>query len=115
MSPSQGRGKKQGSARPKGQPGRRRPGASPAVRKALRRGPISYPPRFVLGRINYVLMAGAGVAIIAGFILLAAEEISLSPILLVLGYCILIPASLLIEKVPRKKVVAKPEQTVGGE
>jgi hypothetical protein len=69
----------------------------------------------VLGRINYLLMASAGVAIIAGFILLAAEEISLSPILLVVGYCILIPASLLIERVPRKRAEVRPKETVGGE
>ena len=62
-----------------------------------------------------MLLGAAGVAIVAGFMLLAAEEISLSPILLVLGYCILIPAALLIERVPGKKISAKPEPAEGGE
>jgi hypothetical protein len=44
---------------------------------------------------------GAGLAsIVVGFLLLASREISLSPFLLVLGYCVLIPAGLLIERVP---------------
>jgi hypothetical protein len=35
------------------------------------------------------------VAIVAGYVLLAAADITVSPILLVLGYCILIPLSFL--------------------
>jgi hypothetical protein len=40
------------------------------------------------------------VAIVLGFILLALENINVSPILLVLGYCILIPAGLLLRGEP---------------
>jgi hypothetical protein len=39
-----------------------------------------------------IFLAGM-VSIVAGYALLAANDISLSPILLVAGYCILIPLS----------------------
>jgi hypothetical protein len=41
------------------------------------------------------LFFGAIVAIVAGYIMLAMSDITLAPILLVLGYCVLIPLSFL--------------------
>ena len=78
----------------------RKSGSPPAVRRALRRGPAYYQSRLVLGPLNYGLMSAGLISIVAGFLLLARRETSLSPALLVLGYCILIPASLLLERVP---------------
>jgi hypothetical protein len=49
-----------------------------------------------LGRKNYILM-GAGLAtIVAGFIALAGGSMTLAPLLLVLGYCVVIPVGLLL-------------------
>jgi hypothetical protein len=49
-----------------------------------------------------MLLAAGVAAIVIGFILLASKEISVSPALLVLGYCVLIPAGFLWEHVPGK-------------
>ena len=57
------------------------------------------PPRpmIKLKKKNYAIM-GAGLAtIIVGFITLASGSITLAPILLVLGYCVLIPVGLLVK------------------
>ena len=54
-------------------------------------------PMIALGKKNYAIM-GVGLAvIIAGFITLSTGSITLAPILLVLGYCVLIPVSLLVK------------------
>ena len=54
-------------------------------------------PMINLTRKNYAIM-GAGLAtIIVGFITLASGSITLAPILLVLGYCVLIPVGLLVK------------------
>jgi hypothetical protein len=51
---------------------------------------------FDWGTLTSLLLA-LGVAIIAtGYVILSRGSVTLSPILLVLGYCVLIPASLLI-------------------
>ncbi len=52
------------------------------------------------GKRNYMIL-GIGLAvIILGFIFLATGDITLSPILLVLGYCVIIPLGILL---PREK------------
>ena len=62
----------------------------PASKKPLR-------PMINLRKKNYAIM-GAGLAtIIVGFISLASGSITLAPILLVLGYCVLIPVGLLVK------------------
>jgi hypothetical protein len=55
----------------------------------------------VLGRTSYLLLAGGAASVVAGFLLLAARDITLAPILLVLGYCFLVPAGLLWRGLPR--------------
>lgn len=72
-----------------------------AARRALRRDGSWVQPRLVLGRTNYLILAAGAVAIILGFLLLASRDITLAPILLVLGYCFLIPAGLLWRAMPR--------------
>lgn len=56
------------------------------------------------GARNYVIFGVALLVIIVGYISLAAGSITLAPFLLVLGYCILIPISIMIggkkEKLP---------------
>jgi len=46
-------------------------------------------------KFRWKLFAAGMVCIVAGYVLLAAADITVSPILLVLGYCILVPLSFL--------------------
>ncbi|UCG53445.1 MAG: hypothetical protein JSW58_07790 [Candidatus Latescibacterota bacterium] len=46
-------------------------------------------------RFKWKIFLAGMAAIVLGYVLLAFSEISISPILLVLGYCILIPLSFL--------------------
>ena len=45
-------------------------------------------------RRNYVALGGALGAIVLGYILLAGGSVTVAPVLLVLGYCVLIPYGL---------------------
>lgn len=47
------------------------------------------------GRQNYLLMAAGLVAIIVGYIALGSGSVTLAPILLVLGYCVLFPLGII--------------------
>ncbi len=51
---------------------------------------------FGLRPINYALLGSAVVAIVSGYVLLDRGSITAAPILLVLGYVVLIPAALLV-------------------
>jgi hypothetical protein len=62
----------------------------PASKKPLR-------PMINLGKKNYAIIGAGVVTIAAGFISLASGSITLAPILLVLGYCVLIPVGLLVK------------------
>jgi len=93
----------------------RKPAPNPAVRRALRRGPAYRESRLVLGKLNYALLGAAAIAIVLGFLLLARRETSLAPALLVLGYCILIPAALLLERVPGRNGSGQPGSSSEGE
>jgi hypothetical protein len=54
-------------------------------------------PQIALTKKNYIIM-GVGLAtIIAGFITLSGGSMTLAPLLLVVGYCVLIPIALLIK------------------
>lgn len=56
-------------------------------------GDLSWP----FGMKNYLLFGLALVVIAIGYITLGYGSITLSPILLVVGYCVLIPISLIIK------------------
>jgi hypothetical protein len=62
----------------------------PASKKPLR-------PMINLGKKNYAIIGAGVVTIAGGFISLASGSITLAPILLVLGYCVLIPVGLLVK------------------
>jgi hypothetical protein len=49
------------------------------------------------GKINYYLMAIGLIFIVIGYFALASGSITLAPILLVLGYCVILPAAILIK------------------
>jgi hypothetical protein len=51
---------------------------------------------FAFAPINYALFGAALVAIIAGYVLLSRGSITAAPLLLILGYIVLVPAALLV-------------------
>ena len=60
--------------------------------KAERRGTVR------LTRYNFYIFGAALVSIVSGFGLLARGSITAAPILLVLGYCVLVPAAILLKR-----------------
>ena len=48
------------------------------------------------GKKNWMVLGAGLVSIVLGFIALASGSITLAPILLVLGYCVLIPVGIMI-------------------
>ena len=66
--------------------------AKGARKGATMRGRVSHPRDEVrLTRKNWILFGVALAVIVLGFILLRSGSITLAPILLVAGYCVLIP------------------------
>jgi len=67
--------------------------------KTSRRGARKAPEAdlgFDWGPLNSLLLGLAVAVLIGGYVALSRGSITLAPILLVLGYCVLTPASLLI-------------------
>jgi len=54
------------------------------------------PAVLPFGKKNYMAFVIGLVVIVAGFIFLAAGDIVFAPILLVAGYCVIIPVAILI-------------------
>jgi len=50
----------------------------------------------IFGKRNWIVLGSGIGAIVLGFIALASGSITLAPILLVLGYCVLIPVGIMI-------------------
>ena len=61
------------------------------------------------GKRNYIMLAVSLVVIIIGYIALGQGSITLAPLLLVIGYCVLIPVALLIKDPSRREPDAKTE------
>ena len=57
--------------------------------------------RIGLGKANYILMIVAAIILIAGYFIMSTHEITISPILLIITYVIVIPFALLWR--PRQK------------
>ena len=71
---------------------------------------IEKKERFVFGKINTILLISALIVIIIGFIIVNSAK-NLGAILLVLGYAVLVPLSLLVrEKKPKDKTVSQKNQ-----
>lgn len=65
------------------------------------------------GTRNYIIFGVGLVIIIIGYILLAQGSITAAPLLLVLGYCVIMPAAILVRDPSRKRQsVAPPEQSL---
>ena len=60
------------------------------------RKPVETDLGFSWGRVNGILLGVGLAALVFGYLALARGSLTLAPILLVLGYCGLIPASLLV-------------------
>lgn len=52
------------------------------------------PLRFTT--LNWALLGVAGVVIVVGYLSLAAGSTALAPVLLVLGYCVLVPLGIFV-------------------
>ncbi|MCD6101615.1 MAG: hypothetical protein J7J77_00985 [Candidatus Cloacimonetes bacterium] len=71
---------------------------------------IEKKERFVFGKINTILLISALIVIIIGFIIVNSAK-NLGAILLVLGYAVLVPLSLLVrEKKSKDKTVSQKNQ-----
>ncbi len=53
-------------------------------------------PRLQFGVVNAALFVGAAVVLAAGYLLLARGSTTAAPILLVVGYCVLLPLGLIL-------------------
>ena len=80
----------------------RRPASrsSNAVRQALRGEAVRHAPLLAFGRTNWLLMGGGVAAAAVGFVLLARGDTGLAPLLLVVGYCALIPLGIVWREKP---------------
>ncbi|MEO0092862.1 MAG: DUF3098 domain-containing protein [candidate division WOR-3 bacterium] len=74
---------------------------------------IKARPNIAFGRNNYILLIIGIVVIILGFIALAKGSTVLAPILLVVGYCVIIPLAILIKSSPatEKKLITQSSPT----
>ena len=52
--------------------------------------------RLRFGPVNVVLFVGTAVALAGGYIMLAQGSTTAAPVLLVLGYCVLLPLGLIL-------------------
>jgi ABC-type transport system involved in cytochrome bd biosynthesis fused ATPase/permease subunit len=57
-------------------------------------GKVSSSARLRFGPRNFAFLGAAVVALVVGYAMLAGGSITLAPILLVLGYCVLFPLGL---------------------
>lgn len=63
------------------------------------------------GKKNYLVFAAALIVILVGFWTLAEGSITWAPILLVAGYCVLLPIALIIKDKPEEDNSPGPEQS----
>jgi len=54
-----------------------------------------------LGRINFILLGLAAVLIVVAYIIMAANEITISPLILALVWVVLVPVALLYKARPK--------------
>ena len=73
---------------------------SAATKSALRGEAVSHEPLLAFGRTNWLLIGASFVAVALGFVLLSRGEITLAPILLVAGYCALLPLGIVWRERP---------------
>lgn len=57
--------------------------------------------RLQLSPVNFIILGVAAVLLILGYIIMSANEITISPLLLILAYVVLIPFGLLYKSKPK--------------
>jgi hypothetical protein len=71
-----------------------------APRKRARAAAAQSPPApergFRFGPVNYAAMGAGALAIVAGYVLLDGGSVTAAPILLILGYMVLLPAGIML-------------------
>ena len=75
--------------------------------------PVEFDLGFRWGMSNSVLLLAGVAVLVAGYLSLSKGSTTLAPVLLVTGYCVLIPASLLVR--PREGTPAGPARGTSGE
>ncbi len=70
-------------------------------------GPAEDEVKWPFGKRNYIAFAIAMIVIIIGYVTLSQGSITLSPILLVLGYCVLIPVALILRDPALKEATSE--------
>jgi hypothetical protein len=82
--------------------------------KKAKKGAVVAGPDF--GRRNYIILAVGVGLIVAGFLFLALGDITISPFLLVIGYCVIIPIGILLpeDKDKAPAVAAEKEAAAPG-
>jgi uncharacterized membrane protein HdeD (DUF308 family) len=56
----------------------------------------------IFGKKNWMILGAGVVSIVIGFVTLSVGDTTFAPILLVLGYCVLIPIGIMIKDTPRE-------------
>jgi hypothetical protein len=57
--------------------------------------------RLQLGKLNFIILGVAAVLIIVGYIIMTANEIVISPLILAIAYVVLIPFALMFKSKPK--------------
>jgi hypothetical protein len=70
---------------------------------------VSAEVKWPFGPRNYIVFGAAMLSIVLGYIALGQGSITLAPILLVLGYCVLVPIALIIKGKPEEDSPEAPE------
>jgi len=71
-------------------------GTRPTSRARAPRRPAETDLGFTWGALNSLLLGVSLAVLVAGYVALSRGSTTLAPVLLVLGYCVLVPASLLL-------------------
>jgi hypothetical protein len=88
--------------------GKRRGADRRRDRRGRRQQTASQPDRLPFERANWLLFGGALAVIAIGYAFLAGGSITLAPLLLVLGYCVLVPLAIIYR--PRSRASAPPAE-----
>jgi hypothetical protein len=57
--------------------------------------------RLQLGKLNFIILGVAALLLILGYVIMAANEITVSPLIIVAVYVVLIPFALLFKSKPK--------------
>ena len=73
-------------------------GTRPTYKARAPRRPAETDLGFAWGAMNSLLLGVSLAVLVGGYVALSRGSTTLAPVMLVLGYCVLVPASLLLRK-----------------